>query len=444
MILIPLLIVLLISSPLPETIPPLPINDLKKIELSYNDTLLKPFPIDTLFLRVYGWNTYGVNIILSHQMGRNTLFNVDAAAGKNQDYTSYLFSKGNVNVGWLTGNFWQELGLSAFWKKRTQEYYRQIGISYKPIWFISSATLTLDNTIRGAQYFTNLRNNFMTATSNLSYNTPSPLGIINTEVNALIQNYYNAGTKTLLSTTAGLSDLITIGDNLYIKPGAKYNIEKKRLSINGNIGFFLKGMATNVDVENNNVNTFYFDTLYSNAFPILVNRYLDYPICNWNIGLSIQKKNLIFSGRYRQFNSYIYWSQTDLLLAPNYLSQKYKDISGTMTANWSPIKNVLTFAYAPDKRNLIPFYAISESINFYINNFDFGVSSVLSGERKWYDQTLPYYITYSISLAYKWRYLKLLANIENILNNKYEIIPERYDLGRKYYIGLEIIPEHKK
>jgi hypothetical protein len=372
------------------------------------------------------------------------MFNIDAATGKNQDYTSYYFSKGNTGIGWLTGNFWQELSVSAFWKKRTHEYYRQIGLSYSPIWFISSATLMFDNTVRGARYFNYAQENFITAVSELSYNTPSSIGIINATVNTLFQKYSNNGHTTLTSISVRLEDLITFGDNFYIKPGASYNIEKRNLSIIGNIGFFIKGITTNIDVENNNVNTLYFDTLYSNAFPISVNRYLDYPICNWNIGLSIQKGGSSFSGRYRQFNSYIYWSQTDSLLVPNYLNQKYKDISAMITVNWSPIKNILTFTYAPDKKNLVPLYAISESLNFYMNNFDFGVSSVLSGKRNWYDQILPYYITYSVSLAYKWRYLRLFTHVENILNNTYEIIPYHFNLGRKYCIGLEIIPERKK
>jgi len=449
MIVFSTLIFILFATPQPETIPPLPIEQLKKIEMHYNDTLIKPFPVDTLFLRLYGWKNYGANIIFSHPIGKKSIFNIDAAAGKNQDYTSYYFAKGNIGIGWLTGNFWQEFGVSIYWKKRAQEYYQQIGLSYTPIWFISSATLMLDNTIRGAQYFNNIRDNFMTATSNLSYNTPSPLGIINTEANALIQNYYNAGTKTSISSTAGLSDFITIGDNFYIKPGASYNIEKRNLSIIGNIGFFIKGITTNIDVENNNVNTLYFDTLYSNAFPISVNRYLDYPICNWSFGLSINNKFLAGSVHYQQFRTFINWYPvTDTTIIPDYDTRIHRFISIKIQGTCSPIKNILSITYAPDKRMLIPLYTLAESLQFSIHNFILSISCCAYGKRV--IETIesqiikPSYIFYSSGIAYQWRYLKLFANVENILDNKFEIVPNRFDLGRKYYIGLEIIPERKK
>ncbi len=450
MIIISTLILMLSATPQPETIPPLPIEELKKVELRYNDTLLKPFPIDTLFLRFYGWNIYGTNVVFSHPIGKKTLFNFDADAGKNRDYSEYFYSKGNIDVGWLTGNFWQELGVSAFWKKRTQEYYRKIGLSYTPIWFISSATLMLDNTIRGAQYFNHTQENFINGKSELSCNAPSPLGIIDADINTFLQNYNNNGPTTLTSTSVGLGDLITIGDNLYFEPGATYNIEKKRLSIKGNIGFFIKGITTNIDVENNNVNTLYFDTIYSNVFPITVNRDLNYPICDWNIGLSIQRKNLYFSARYRQFSSYFNWT-LGVSLMPDYTNQNFQDICLTLKETWSPVRNIISFTYTPNERNLIPLYTIADSLQISIRNFSFGVCCFANGQRTIELQSfrdylnLPYYITYSSSIAYKWRYLKLFASVDNILNNKYEIIPYHFDdLGRKYYIGIEMIPERKK
>jgi hypothetical protein len=449
MIIISALIFLVTSASLPETIPPLPIEELKKVELHYNDTLLKSLPVDTLYLRLYGWNQIGGNILFSNTIKKRTLFNLDVKGEKNKDYSNYIFSKGDIDIGWITGNFWQELGASAFLKKRTQEYYQQIGVSYNPIWFISSATLMLDNTIRGAQYFNRTRENFVNGKSELSYNAPSPLGIINADINTLLQNYNNNGPTTLTSTSVGLSDLITIGDNLYLEPGAKYNIEKKRLSIKGDIGFFIKGITTNIDIENNNVNTLYFDTLYSNAFPITVNRDLDYPLCKWNIGLSIQRKNLDFSARYRQFSSLIYWFPMVDPIIPGYDNQNCKNISTTIKVTWSPIINTMTMTYAPDKRNLIPLYTIADSLQINLRSFTFGADCFVNGPRRWETlietyTTQPYYITYSSSIAYKWRYLRLFVNIDNILDNRYEILPFRFSLGRKYYIGLEIIPEHKK
>ncbi len=60
---------------LAESLPPLPIDRLKKIELKYSDTIIKPIPIDTFYFNLFGGNILGAKLLLQQVIPNCTLNN---------------------------------------------------------------------------------------------------------------------------------------------------------------------------------------------------------------------------------------------------------------------------------------------------------------------------------------------------------------------------------
>jgi len=424
-----------------DTILPLPIEDLRKIEMKYDDTLVQPFPLDTIYLKIYGGNIFWGDINLTRVIDKTIFLNLNGKCEKNRDFSNYLLADGKVNLGWSAREFWHEFAFATNWKKRGQRYYQRMEVYYNPIWFTSKGTFTLKNTVRGASYIDTEQNNFFSGCADLAFNSPSRLGIINSNANIFYQANNRAGDKFLTTTSAGLSDLITIGDNLFIKPGVHYNIEKEILTISSNLGFIISGVTTFIDLQQNVLKTFSFDSLYTDVFPFLVTEDLDYPICDWQCGTTIQWKDFRFSGIYQQFSSYLNWvrAQKDSWIIPELLDSTYSQISLNLAGKWRFLKNYFSVNYTPDTRNLVPRYIISDSILINAGKFEIISDIVVAGKRTWYNRTLPNDILLSSQIGYKWRFVKLFARIENILNNKYEILPNRFDTGSNYFIGLETI-----
>jgi hypothetical protein len=431
------LVVIQISMVIAETLPPLPIKDLLKVDLHYNDTIIKPVRLDTFRLKLFGGNVMGGDILLNQSIGKKTLLRLNAVGGNNFDYSNYLWEKSGVLLGYLSGDFWQELSLLTMWKKRAQRYYDYYKLSYAPVLFIANGTITLNGGLRKAQYFDYAPNNFLSLYSDLNYNTSSRIGIVNTNIDIISQ--VKDMEKPLTNASVGLKDLIIIGDNLFINPGIDYDITQKRLSIKTNLGFFIAGLTTCLDLNYNTVERFYLDSLYTDVFPYLVNEDLDYPIYQWKFGLSVQWRDFKLTGYYQEYSSFFDWTQQDSWIKPELVDSLHTQIGFSLSGKWRFLENCLGVNYIPNPRNLTPNYLISDSILIKLSNWEFISGLSIIGKRVWYDQTLPKNILVMSQLGYQWRFLKLFTRIDNLLDNKYEILPNHFDKGIKYSLGLELL-----
>jgi len=421
-----------------DTIPPLPIDELKKIELKYTDTLLKPFPVDTFYLQVYGGNILGGNLNLEHPIKKNTLVSLRATADKNYDYADYLLFGGAMDFGWLTKHFWHQIGLSGMRKNKESRYYENSEINYNPIWFISNGTLQLNNRLRGARYTNMHANIFWVVNSNISFNMPSLIGVINSDAELLFQATEKIKDENKFFSKVRLNDLFIIGDNLFLQPGINYATQKNRLGISLNSGILIAGVTTFFTLNYNSAQTFYFDTLYSNVDNYAVNNNLDYQVCDWDINWSILWKDIQILGNYRYFSSYLTWQQSDSSITPEVCDTIYNEISFNIKNKWRFLNNTFSINYTPKKLNLIPGLVITDSIRADIENFDLRNSIYVYGSRNWENQKIPKFILFTLQVGYNWKYLRVFAGAENIFDNKYEILPDKLSLGRKYLAGLEI------
>ena len=427
-----------------QTLPPLPIDDLKKLEFKYSDTLMKPYRIDSLYFNLFGGNIFTGRLFYLQPIKKECLLNATIEGAKNCDYSNYLYGNGKISFGWLSKNFWHEFDIRAFWKKRDQRYYEQLTLSYNPIWFISNGTLTVNNQLRGTKYIDYESNVFLTAQSNWNFNLPSPLGVIDGKADILTQLIRKVNNKYLTTEAVELADLITIGDNFYIQPGIGYNIEKKQIEIEVNTGVLIAGVKTFINISHNSIQPFYFDTLYNNVFPLFVSDNIGYPLCAWQVGFQLSWKDLQISTKYEQYGSYIGYLPRNTWLIPQFIEGRYRSLNFGIGYSWRFIKNNIYLNYTPDEINLIPRYNFSDSMLINVGRFDFGAVVFISDKRIFDNQMLKSYITLSSEIGFNWKSIRPYIGVDNILDKRYEILPNRFDLGRKYYIGLEIIPERKK
>jgi hypothetical protein len=436
-----------------QTLPPLPIDSLKKIELKYSDTLIKPFRIDTLHINLYGGNILGGNLFLLQTISKKCLLNTCLEGNKNFDYSDYLYGNGKINLGWLSKNFWHEFALQPFWKTRAQRYYGQLIFSYNPIWFIANGSITFNNQLRGTKYVDTQSNLLLAGRSDWNFNMPSLIGIINGDANILAQSIRKNNYKYWISSAIALTDLITIGDNFFVQPGVNYNIEKKQIEPTINTGIFVAGVKTFINISHNLIKPFYFDTIYSNVYSLLVFDDIDYPLCAWQAGFQLSWKDLQISTNYQRYRSYIghsprsctqgRGSPRDTWLIPQFIEGRYRSLNFGIGYSWRFIKNNIYLNYTLDEINLIPRYNFSDSMLINVGRFDFGTVVFISDKRMFDNQMLKSYITLSSEIGFNWKSIRPYIGVDNILDKRYEIFPTRFALGRKYFVGLEYYSKNK-
>jgi hypothetical protein len=438
-----LLIILTIVSIQAQTLPPLPIDSLKKIELKYSYTLIKPVPIDTLHLNLFGGNIFGGRFFLLHPINKKCLLNTNLEGAKDFDYSNYYYGNGKINFGWLTKNFWQEFELRAFWKKRELRYCQELSLAYNPIWFISNGTLTFNNELRGTKYIDTETNLLLAGWSDWNFNMPSPIGIIDGEANILAQAIRRDNYKYWTFSTVALTDLITISDNFYTQPGVNYNIEKNQIEPKVDIGIFIANTKILLNLSHHTIKPFYFDTLYNNIYPLLVFDSIDYPLCIWQAGFELSWQDLVISANYERYNSYIRYSSRDTWIIPQFIESRHTALNFGIEYSRRFLKNNFYIYYTPDEINLIPQYTISDSMLINLGRFGFGLVGFYSSQRIFDNQTLNSYIILSSEIGFNWRSVRPYVKVDNILDNRYEILPARFALGRKYFIGLEYNHKNK-
>jgi hypothetical protein len=422
---------------LSESLPPLPIKDLIKIDLKYNDTIIKPVPLDTLHIKIYAGNVMGGDISLNQVVRKNGLFNLHLGGEKNFDFNYYLAGRGNIFFGFLYGDFWQELNFAAAKKKRDARYFDYLQLSYNPVLFTGIGTITLQNDLKKTRYIDRRQENFSSLYSGINHNIASSIGTINTKIDVLSQTI-NSQTP-LTSITAELKDLITIADKLYFCPFLNYDINQKRLSVNNDLGFLISDVITNISVQYNAIEKIRMDSLYADVFPYLVSGDLKYPVSRIKIGTSIQWRNFKISGKYQEYGSFINWTRQDSWLKPEIINNKYNQINVNLTGKYRFLENHFDFNYIPSPWHLMPQHQVSDSVLLKIKRWEFIGSITYSGRRNWYNQTLPSYYFITTQLCYHWRLFKIYTRIDNLLNNKYEVLPNLFDRGIKYSIGFELL-----
>lgn len=422
-----------------QMLPPLPIDSLKKIELKYSDTIIKPIPIDTFFLNIFGGNIFGGKLNLQQGLNKKSWLEISLDGGKDFDYSDYLYGNGKINLGWLKKNFWHELELGALYQMRKTKHFEQLLLSYNPIWFISGGSLTFNNHLRGARYI-DTRSNFLLAGKlDWNFNFPSSFGIINGDANIFAQIIKKNNYQHWITSAIELTDLITFSDNLYIQPGATYYINKKQIETKVNIGILIMDIKTVLNLSRNSIKPFYFDTLYKNVYPLLVFDSIDYPFCSWQADVQVIWKDLQASINYERYSSYINYSSQDSWILPQYIESHHTALNFGAEYSWQFIKNNIYLKYTPDKINLIPKYTISDSMLINLGRFDFNLVGFFSDKRIFDNQTLKSYLTLSSEIGFNWKSIRPYVGVDNILDNRYEILPSRFSLGRKYFLGIEYL-----
>ncbi len=420
-----------------ESLPPLPIKDLIKIDLKYDDTLIKPVPLDTLRIKIYAGNEMGGDISINRVVKKNWLFNFFLTGKKKFDFSDYLAGQSNFLFGFLYGDFWQEINLSVSKKIRKERYYDYLQFSYNPVIFTKNSTIALNNTLKKTRYIDSTLNNFSSIFSGVNYNVASSVGTINAKVDVFSQTINSSPPLTNIS--GEIKDLITVSDNFYISPCLNYDINQKRLSINNNLGFLISDVITNIDVQYNTIEKFSLDSLYADVYPYLVSHDLKYPVSRIKISASIQWHNFKVSGIYQEYGSFVNWTKQDTWLRPEIVINKHNQINVNLGGKYRFIENHLGINYIPSPWNLMSQYQISDSLLLKIKQWEFIGGITCAGKRNWYNQTLPSYYLITTQLGYHWRHFTIFTRVDNLLNNKYEILPNLFDKGIKYSAGFEFL-----
>lgn len=421
-----------------STIPPLPIDALKKIEIGYNDTLIEITLPDTFNLKLYGGNIFGGTLRYTNPIKTRSILSLNADVNKNFDFSDYLFANCLIRYGWLWKNFWQDVSLSLTRNIRLPfdytQYYENISIGYNPTWFIGSGNLSLDNQIRLSRYYDTISNIFFVSNSNVNINMPTGLGTFNYCTDLLSQSLNKVMFNNNISAKIELTNLIAIGDYFFTKPGVHYNLNKGKVGGSITAGIKLRDVKTFVDVKYQSIQHFYYDTLYIKVCPYLVNTEVSrYPICDYDIGFSLFYKKIGFESRYRRFNSYLSLQSHDRYLQTKIIDTLYQEISFQLNAQYRNLDNHLSVRYPIGKNFITPSLHVSDSIRYHLGKFKIALRFDFIGNR-----TLPDYSLFSINLIYQYKLFEFAGYIENIFDNKFEVIPNQLNKARKYFLGLGV------
>ncbi|MBS4015411.1 MAG: hypothetical protein KGZ86_03140 [Candidatus Latescibacteria bacterium] len=425
-----------------DTIPPLPIDALKKIELGYHDTLAKPILTDTFSLKLNAGNIFGGALKYANLTQTGSILSLHAAVSKNYDFSDYLYVNTSIKYGWLSKNFWQDFTLALIRNSRlnfaNRQYFENIRIGYNPLWFVGNGNL--DNQIRLSRYYDTTSNIFFTNSTDLTINIPTGLGNLNYHTDLIFQtftpeinfNQYSQYYQT--SANFEMTNLVAVNDYLFLAAGVHYNLGKNRFGASFMSGLRYNDIETFLDIKYNTVHHFYWDTIYTNLFPYLVNSVsFDYPVCHYAVGLTFVLDKMTFSARYCQYDSYLTWQEIDQYLQAGIRDTLYQEFRVRVNNQYGNLENVFNLRYPIQNFFLTPALLITDSLIYNFNRFTMGVSFAFVSKR-----TLPDYALFSANLAYQYKFFVLSGHIENILNNKFEVIPDRLHKGRKYFIRVAI------
>ncbi|MCX8015074.1 MAG: hypothetical protein N2748_03565 [candidate division WOR-3 bacterium] len=436
-----------------ETLPPLPIERLKRIELFYLDTIIKSAKFDSLHLNLFVGNIYGGNVNYQHLVGKRILVQLNTSVQKNHDYKSFFCENSDVDIRWLTKRFWHEISLSSLFKKRQNQKFNKVAFGYQPVWFFNNSGLFFNTNLSFVEYDDVAKNRFLLSKFDVSFNKPTGIGIINIATDNLFQTGLNDLTRPNYCTAVNLANLIT-KTNFYLKPALNYifcyddnKIGQKALNFKTNLGFTLAGLITTIDFDYNNLIPISFDTLYARLFPYIINKDLitQAQIRQFLLSWTVKLRTISFGGGYQKFKSGLDWHRQEFMpdiaefwIVPEIVDDGYTQISFNFTNNWDFLENGFVVNYISNPKNLMPNYTISDSLIIKIKGWQLLGGINVIGERYWVSENLPAQMILIARLSYQRRLVKFFVRCDNLLNNQYEILPNKFDKGIKYYLGFEL------
>lgn len=433
-----------------DFIPPLPVDELKKIKIPFQDSIEPPYKIDSFVLFVSGGNVFKGQIRYITPVKKRARFALDFNIDKNFDYSDYWLWHGCLDYGLLIKNCWHEITFTHQRKKRLEpdfdtirRNYHNIAISYNPTWFMPAGTGNLNTQIRRAQYFDLKQRDFYAVNPVLHLTRSSLLGIFHYTTDALFQTVNTKRTIRDIYINAGFNNLILLGDNFFIQPGVSYAFTKKLAGAFCRFGVSSNQTKTIGSFYYNQTKPLYFDTLFSRVLPYQIdNAVLSHPVCLYsaNIQWSYHKFGILCG--FEQYRSYLCLSAADSWIIPavrDTLSEQMQVVINTQfpTVGRSlKIQNRFGINYLLTKMHLMPAISILDSLTINLNKFDIGFEFTYRDAQTSQNYTLPAYYLLSINLGYSYKILSVSAGIENILDKKFAHTPHKFNKGRKYLLGL--------
>lgn len=443
---------MLIANHNSDYIPPLPIDELKKIELDYIDTLKISSRDDSLLIQLFAGNVFGISLKHLTPIKARSLLTYQLSAIKDFDYADYFLTDNFLRYGLLAKNFWHEFSFQYNKKLHlingfgsTHRYYEMLGASCEPVCFFRVGSARLHTRFRKAVYQNIIKSDFYTASSLLSLNLPTRLGIFNYATDALFQVMYRDIQINDFDANFKLDDLITISDNLFCQPAVLYNLNNNLIGAALNLGLRTGQINTYLNLEYNSVRFFYADTVFSQMLPHWTNRINFAPIlCNFDIRITLATSGLGFTCGYAQYGSHLnYQVHHDSiipLIEDSLFRNLYVRFNNRFTIRYPSmiINNIITAQYPIDKIHLMPIINLSDSLSLGWQNYSANLNFNFTGKREWYLESLPAHIVISSGIAYKYRSFVISAQVENIFDSKYVIIPDYKNKGRKYFLSVGV------
>ncbi|MCX7785572.1 MAG: hypothetical protein N2201_05015 [candidate division WOR-3 bacterium] len=420
-----------------DSLPPLPFDKLWKIEMTYQDTSFKRVKIDSFYIQVRTGNIFSGDLLLSKLLGKKLSLSFSLQGVNDYDFSRLFKYNSTINLICLTKNFLQEFGFAVQKKKRVFRYYDGVILSYTPTWFIDMGALQLNAIVRGTRYFDRTEKKILLTHSNFIFNYPTLLGNINTTAQGIFQNQFYSLIK--------FNDLITLGDKFFIKPEVAYDIKKSQLGVGLHSGFHLGNFTLLTNFSKNQTEICYFDTLYQHIYPIIINNNLDYPINDWYGTIALSTKHHQILVLYQQSQSYLTFNLQDSWLILTNSQSKLQQYTFKLQNYWRFLNSSTVLSYTPNELPVIPKYFFAESLQVIFNNFDINLRFLIMGNRYFYPQRLFSYWVFTSEIGYnliflssqfRLRKLRFSFCAENIFNQKYEILPNKFDFGRKLTISL--------
>ncbi len=422
-----------------DTIPPLPLEELKKLNIQFQDTLL-PFPLsDTFSLQVTGGNILASSLLFSKAIFSKSHLKIFALVDKNYDYTNYLKFNSRINYGWLTINSWQNLSVGLTDNLRydlspldAKSAYQNINVMYHPIWFIKNIYFDTKQNIRLSRYLNPEDKNYLGNDLILKINHPTWLGNLTYQTDLLYQTTKKINFDNNLSCKVNLSHLFLITPRFFIQPSLSYYLPEKQIGERVNLGILFSNIKTLFDLQHNTVIPYYFDTLYANLLPYRFETSpLKYLQSDYTLTVSIIWHHNRIKGSFAQYNSYLTLQPIhDSLLYQTILSQ-LRTIEFSMRNQLYGITNNLIINYPFGNFFITPNFNLTDSLSYQFKKMLIGLSYQYVAKR-----TLPSYSIFSFNFGYHYKNINLTTVIENIFNNHYYLTQTNTHKGRKYYLTI--------
>lgn len=422
-----------------DTLPPLPLEELKKLNIKFQDTLL-PFSLsDTFTLQVSVGNILASSLLFSKAIFSKSHLKIFALADKNYDYTNYLKLNGSIDYGWLTKNSWQNLSVGLtdnlrYYLSRldTKSAYQNISVMYHPIWFIKNIYFDIKQTIRLSRYLNVEDKNYLGNNLILKINHPTWLGNLTYQTDLLYQTTKKLNFDNNLSCNLNLSHLFLLTPRFFIQPALSYYLPEKQIGEKVNFGILLNNIKTLFNIQHNTVIPYYFDTLYTNVFPYrFETSSLKYLQADYTITVSIIWHHNSIKGSLAQYNCYLTLQSSNDSLLYQTIPSKLRTVEFAMDNKFYGIKNNLIINYPFGNFFITPNFNLTDSLSYQLKKMLISLSYHYVAKR-----TLPSYSVFSFNFDYHYKNINLKTAIENIFNNHYYLTPTNTHKGRKYYLAV--------